>query len=195
MPKQYTCPDLYDECKTISLSKLKEWGYLVPGQLKTGAIHWSRNEERYASIGIAVNMFAEKPYLELNYTCNGKPVKYKVYLVSVRSNIGKGIVWYFVCPHTNKRCRKLYMIDTYFLHRTAFRGAMYEKQTYSKKNRDMFRLYEQVFGSEKAYEELYRKNLKKQYRGKPTKRYAQLLKIIEQSERISQRDRERMFVI
>ena len=50
MPNHHTFPDLYDECKTLSITKLKEWGYLGPDSIKTGTVHCSRNEQRYASI-------------------------------------------------------------------------------------------------------------------------------------------------
>ncbi len=73
------------------------------------------------TISIQVNTISESPYTELDYKCDSEPIKYIIYLVSVPSNIGVGKVWYFLCPNTGKRCRKLYMINTYFLHRSAFK--------------------------------------------------------------------------
>lgn len=185
MAKWHTFPTLYDECKTVSISKLKEWGYLEKGIIKSGTVHWSRNGNRYASIGIEVNTFCDAPFIELDYKCNGEPVKYRVKLVTVPSNIGRGRVWYFLCPNTGKRCRKLYMVDTYFLHREAFRGAMYEKQTHSKYARGQLKLFERVFGKEEAYEQLYCKYFKKYYNGKPTKRYLKILDSIKAAGNVS----------
>jgi len=132
MPKPYTFPTLYDEVLQISITNLKEWNYLNPEQLKSGTITWSSNGEKTASISIRVNT-NDKPYIELNYKCNDKPRKYKVSLVSIPSNLGIGKIWYFLCPQTHKRCRKLYSISGYFLHREAFNGCMYDSQTKSKK--------------------------------------------------------------
>jgi hypothetical protein len=188
MPRHYTFPDLLDECKTLSISKFKEWGYLEPGNFKSGTVHWSRDEQRYASISVLINTNAERPFLELDYRCNGEPVNYKVYLVSIPSNIGKGNVWYFLCPNTGKRCRKLYMINTYFLHRSAFRGAMYEKQTYSKNARQQAKLWGRLFDTDKIYEQIYSKHFKKQYAGKPTKRYLKLWKKLRDAGEVSERD-------
>jgi hypothetical protein len=188
MPKQHTFPALYDECKTLSIAKFKEWGYLEPDSIKSGTVHWSRNEQRYASIGIMVNTFSESPYLELDYKCNGEPINYKVYLVAVPSNIGRGKVWYFLCPNTGKRCRKLYMIDRYFLHRSAFRGAMYEKQTYSKNAREQIRTWDKLFCTDKVYEMLYSKHFKRQYAGKPTKKYLKLWKRLRQAGEVLERE-------
>ncbi len=116
-------------------------------------------------------------------------------LVSIPSNLGKGKVWYFVCPHTNKRCRKLYLISGYFLHREAFNGCMYESQTKSKKWREMERVYGSYFKSDECYEELHKKHFKKFYNGKPTKRYLKLMQKISQSERIPKEEIERVMII
>lgn len=188
MPKNYTFPTFYDECKTVSITKLKEWGYLKPNQWLNGTITWSRNGSKYASIGISVNTFADKPYIEFDYKCNDEPIKYKVFLVSLHSNIGKGRIWYFLCPNTGKQCRKLYMVNTYFLHRSAFPNAMYEKQTYSKSSRQQFQLWSRLFDDDKIYEQLYSKYFKKTYRGHPTKRYLKLLNKLKQMGELSEED-------
>jgi hypothetical protein len=188
MPRHYTFPDLLDECKTLSISKFREWGYLEPGTFKSGVVHWSRNEQRYASIGVLIDTFADRPYLELDYKCNGEPIKYKVYLTSVSSNIGRGKVWYFLCPNTGKRCRKLYMINTYFLHRTAFKGAMYEKQTYSKHSRDQIRAWGKLFCTDNVYDQIYSKHFKTFYKGQPTKRYLKLWKKLRKAGEVSDKD-------
>ena len=106
-------------------------------------------------------------------------------LVSVPSNLGKGVIWYFVCPHTGKRCRKLYLADTYFYHREAFKGCMYEKQTQSKKSRYLDKTIGAYFKSDQLYEQLYKKNFKKQYAGKPTKKYLKLTQQIQKAESVS----------
>ena len=115
MPKFPTYPTLYDEVLQINISKLKEWNYLNPEQLKSGTLTWSSNGEKTASISITVNT-NDRPYIELDYKSNDEPRKYKVSLVSIPSNLGKGKIWYFLCPQTLKRCRKLYSISGYFLH-------------------------------------------------------------------------------
>jgi hypothetical protein len=55
---------------------------------------------------------------------------------------------------------------------------MYEKQTYSHKSRRLYKQFERLFGVDKAYEQIYAKNFKKQYNNKPTRRYVKLLKQI-----------------
>lgn len=184
MPKPHTVPTLYDEVKTVSISFLSKHGYLKPNQWKAGSVNWSRNGENLGSISIRVCTYSEKPYIEFDYQCNQQPIKYKAQLVSAPSNLGRGVVWYFICPHTGKRCRKLYLADTYFYHRSAFRGCMYEKQTQSKKSRYLFKVLDPYFKSDNLYSELYKKHFKKTYAGKPTKKYLRIMEQIQKAESI-----------
>jgi hypothetical protein len=195
MPRHSSIPTLYDECKTISLTSLKKWGYLKPGEWKHGGITWSRAGNKTGSISFSVDMFSDNPCFELDYRCNETTINYQVHLVSIPSNIGKGVVWYFLCPATRKRCRKLYLIGGKFLHRTAFRGCFYEKQTYSSRNRNLCRAFEFVSKVDKAYETLHTKYFKKYYAGKPTKRYRKLAETIKKSEQLNMREIEEMIYL
>jgi hypothetical protein len=194
MPKPHTFPTLYDEVKTVSITFLTKHGYLKPNQLKVGSVHWSRNGENIGSISIRVCTHSENLFLEFDYKCNQVPIKYKVQLVSVPSNLGKGVIWYFVCPRTGKRCRMLYLADTYFYHREAFKGCMYEKQTQSKKSRYLDKTIGAYFKSDQLYEQLYKKNFKKQYAGKPTKKYLKLTQQIQRAESIPYQEIERALI-
>ena len=194
MPKPHTFPTLYNEALQISISKLKEWEYLNPEQIKSGTITWSRNGNPTGSISIKVNTHSEQPYIELDYKYRDEPRNYKVRLVSLPSNLGKGLIWYFLCPHTNKRCRKLYSIGGYFLHREAFNGCMYETQTQSKKYRQLDKTLGAYFKSDNLYSELYKKNFKKTYAGKPTKRYLRIMEQIQRAESVPYHEIKRLML-
>ena len=177
--KYPTFPTLIDEVKKVSITKLKEWNYL-DGYTR-GIITWSRNGETTARISIFVDTITENPFVEFDYSVNKEPVNYRVPLVRVPSNLGKGFVWYFLCPYTNKRCRKLYFTGKYFLHREAFSGAMYECQTHSKKWREFKKVWDMLDNSfTKAISQKY---FTPSYNGKPTRRFKQLLKKAERDER------------
>lgn len=191
MPKPYTFPTLYNEALQLSISKLKGWGYLAPGQIKSGTINWSRHGESTGSISITANTRSEQPYIELDYKYRDEPRKYKVYLTSTPSNLNRGEIWYFICPQTKKRCRKLYSIGGYFLHREAFNGCMYETQTQSKKYRQLDKTLGAYFKSDNLYSELYKKNFKKTYAGKPTKKYLRIMEQIQKAESIPYYEIER----
>ena len=193
MPKNYTFPTLYDEVIQLNMTKLKEWKYLKPNQIKSGVISWSRNEHKRGAITVTVNTKAEQPYIELDYNYKDEPKNYRINLVCVPSNLGNGLVWYFLCPRTNKRCRKMYSINGYFAHREAFTGCMYEIQTYSKRNREINKILSTHFKLDKLYTELNKKNLKKMYAGKPTKRYLRIMEQIKQAESITYQEIERLY--
>lgn len=187
MAKISTFPYLFHELLQINISKLKEWGYLKPNQSVSTVLKWSRNGTKTAEISVYVHTFESNPYIELKYSSNGEPREYKVKLYWKESNLNQGKVWFFICPKTFKYCRKLYLIQGYFLSRAAFKDfdCMYEKQTYSKYKRSLDKTFGAYFGSEKAYEQIYTKHFKKYYAGKPTKKYLKLLKQIKQAESVS----------
>lgn len=191
MPKPHTFPTLYNEALQIHISKLKGWGYLDPEQIKSGTLNWSRNGNPTGSISIQVNTHSEQPYIELDYKYRDEPRNYKVYLTSTPSNLNKGEIWYFICPQTKRRCRKLYSIGGYFLHREAFNGCMYETQTQSKKYRQLDKTLRAYFKSDNLYSELYKKNFKKTYAGKATKRYLRIMEQIQRAENIPYQEIER----
>jgi len=177
MPKFPTFPTLYDDVLKLNNADLKKWGYLKPENFKSGIITWSSRGEKTGSISIKNGIINQQLYIELDYNFQDKPRNYKIWLTSVPSNLGKGKILFFICPQTNKRCRKLYSVCGYFLHRDAFNGCMYESQTKSKSYRQIEKQFGALFKSEELYEKLYSKHFKKFYNGKPTKRY---LRIMEQ---------------
>ncbi|MBT8245636.1 MAG: hypothetical protein HKP48_09780 [Winogradskyella sp.] len=191
MPKPHTFPTLYNEALQISITKLKEWDYLSPEQIKSGTLTWSRNGNETGSISIKVNTHSEQPYIELDYKYRDELRNYKVSLVSMPSNLGKGLIWYFLCPQTKKRCRKLYSIGGYFLHREAFNGCMYETQTQSKKYRQLDKTLGAYFKTDDLYSQLYQKHFKKTYAGKPTKKYLRIMEQIHKAESIPYQEIER----
>ena len=137
IPKSHTFPTLFDEVLQLSITKPKEWSYLKRNQIRTGAISQSRSGYEIGSISIQVYTNVSTPVIHLDYKYRDKLSNYKVYLVSVPSNLGKAEILYFQCSNTKKRCRKLYSIGGYFFHREAFIDCMYQSQTYSKHYRQL----------------------------------------------------------
>lgn len=179
MPKPYTSPSLYNELKTLSVSLLKKCGYLRANQIQSGTLTWSRNGDKIGSISILVNTQTGVPYLELDYRCNDIPINYRVILASMPSNLGKGLVWYFVCPQTKKHCRKLHLAGNYFYHRSAFNGILYESQTYNKSIRQLRKDLDRAFQVEDILNQVNAPNFKTHYKGVPTKRYRKFNILVE----------------
>ena len=188
MPKPYTFPTLYDNVNQISITKFKEWGYLKSNLEINRTLHWSVRGTETAVISIFVNTNTSSPFIELSYRYKDKPIRYRVSIMSIESNIGNGKIWYFICPKTYKRCRKLYLVDGHFLHREAVKGCLYISQKRSKKEREIDKVYGAYFNKEELYKQLNTKHLKKTYNGQPTKRYLKIQKQLEQAERINYYD-------
>src|SRR5687767_171018 len=100
-----------DDCKTINLSYLLNKGFLGHDSQIEGTLSWSRNETKTGSVSIVIDTtLKELSFLKLAYTLTDyetnekKDLSYKIYLQSVKSNLGKGKRWYFICPSTGKRC-------------------------------------------------------------------------------------------
>lgn len=185
MPKYPTYPVLFDNVLQLNISKLKEWGYLNIGKVKSGTVTWSNNGNKTGSISVMVNTRCEQPFIELDYSYGQKPRKYKITMVTIPSNLSTGKIWYFLCPKTLKKCRKLYSVDGYFLHRNAFNGCMYESQIQSKYYKLLDKTYGASFKLENLYEQIHKKHFKKFYSGLPTKRYLKLSKMIARAEKDS----------
>jgi uncharacterized protein (UPF0332 family) len=71
---------------------------------------------------------------------------------------------------------------------------MYEKQTQSKKYRQLVKTLGVYFQTEKLFEQLYKKHFKKQYAGKPTTKYLKLTQQIEKAESIPDHEIERALI-
>jgi hypothetical protein len=169
----------YDNCKSLSISDLTHWGYLMPLQLQKGTITLTSDEIggslTTTKIHILVNTHSANQYITLEYTIVNTLISDTIRLVSIPSNIGKGYVWFFICPITGKRCRKLHFIANHFYHRSAFKGCMYEKQSYSHTFREILKPVERIVALDKNLELLSKKHFKRYYSGKPTKRYLRIM--------------------
>lgn len=193
MPKPSTYPPLYNDALQLNIATLKEWGLLAPNQIKSDTVTWWRNGNVRGKIKIAIDTTHHQPFIVLDYKYGNEPRKYKVTLIAKESNLGKGKIWYFICPQTGKLCRKLYSIDGYFYHRKAFTGCMYESQTQSKLYRSIDKTYGAFFKLDLLNSELRRKHAKQFYAGTPTKKYLKLIKEIEKAKSVSWGEIENCF--
>lgn len=142
--------------------------------------------ERYQTLNTSDNIVKRaikrgKSYLDLCYTIKGEQVSYSIKLTSAPANIGKGQVWYFICPSTGMRCRKLYLIEKYFVHRKAYRKIYYDSQTHSSIDRMLYKFPK----ADKAQKLIQSKYFRKYYKGQPTKRYLKCLKQIQDANQTS----------
>lgn len=182
MARLPTFPNLLDEALKLSITYLRRDNILKPNTHLNVVTNWTKKGKHIASINIEVKTADADGYIILDYSFNDKPIRYTIQLTSIKSNLGNGLIWYFVCPITNKRCRLLYQIQGYFYHRDAFPNTVYETQTRSKYMRYLETNFADMVGVNLLYDKIHQKHFKKYYNGKPTKRYKKLMERIRQAE-------------
>lgn len=166
---------LNKETRRIELSKLLKSKMLEKGYTKTFEYNWTCEGSPTGSISIKTFWSKKEKYVRLCYaTTNGKTgdktkYDYKVELLTVKSNLGKGEILYFKCPQTGKRCKILYMAysSEIFKSRSAYLNRIYyPSQMYSK-------LQYPAIQSRKLEKEINKirnqKYLRLQYKGEPTR--------------------------
>lgn len=172
MPRNPTLQPTIDECLTIKISVLNQWGHLKPGLEESNrTMAWKRSGFQVGSISYSIRSTgSSQKKMILNYKYQGQPVHYTVSIESVITNLGNGKRWYFICPETGKRCMNLISPprSKYFLHRSAFPELMYNSQKKSKEYRKFEKEFSPIFELERLEEELHSKYRKKHYRGKAT---------------------------
>jgi hypothetical protein len=187
MPRIAMYPSTVEDCLILSTTNLKQLGYLQPNITKSGIITHSRGGAAIAKYSIEVAMGKYNGTLTFDYTSgigsNKQAINYSVNIISIPTNIGNGLRYYFVCPRTNKLALKLYKTAGchYFLHREAFNGLMYQSQIESKTWRLLSKSVDGYYMQlDMLNSEFYRKGKgmrKTHYQGKPTKAYQRILNI------------------
>ncbi len=155
----------------MDVAGLRKLGYFRETGVIRGRISWGR--------GLSVTVFSdiENNLILINPLSLGQISV--IFLKSLPSNLGKGRVWYFLCPDTGKRCRKLYWINSQFSSRHAFPDAMYRSQAESRRDR-ILRRYITLAGTTKnpkaEWDNSDQQHFRAYYRGKPTRRYRDYLR-------------------
>ena len=137
-------------------------------------------------IEVEVNSISE--FINLNYTYEKKVIKQFIELEAKNTNLDNGLIWYFLCPETEQRCRHLYL---------AFDSLHFKsKEAYAKVNQRMYYQTQILKPSEYAIyrtdqlESMYKnfsfKNLKKTYRGKQTSTLTKYNKIMDKLEKFTE---------
>ena len=143
-----------DYIPRITLSNLKE---LIKRQSETDATLCARFTLK--GIQYTAVAFLNKNEMLFYWDYEGERRKVIVALCSEPSNLGKGQVWYFLCPYTGRKCRTLFLNGKVIASRYAF-CHVYSYQNESKRNR-IFRGCGKIDTPERKYG-------KKMYKGKLT---------------------------
>ena len=176
MPKPNTFPTLIEQEKTLTTGYLSKCGYFKTEYKATGYTGWTSNRTKDLDITITSIMEKGKERVILTYNdLNDIPAEQIIYLTSKVSNLGNGLIWFFICPYNGVTCRNLIFVFNRFMHHSNIKNSMYGTQAESKYWRKIFQLQPNIPRTEKILNEPYKKHYKKYYKGKMTKRYKKYL--------------------
>lgn len=185
MPRIAQYKDCFDEVIQISISDLRRLGYLKQSGVKAGLIVWTDlgrqggelthrlDDSRELSIEIVVDL--PNGIMQLDYKMHNRPIRCSFAIESVQSNLGTGLVYYFVCPNTKRLCRKLYLMGSVFRSRFACPSTLYSSQIITKSFHHLFALIEMIQANRRTREFVSKPYAKPFYKGKPTRRFKSLL--------------------
>ncbi len=165
------------EAQRIEISFLLKQGFISKGGIISGSLSWNNG----SSIGIQSETTEGKQEIRLYYQ-NQKPtgeindLDYRIQLSSIPSNLGRGLIWYFICPISGRKARILYKCygSLYFKSRKAYQGRIYYSCQIASKNN----LHnERYFSLEKEIGKLKPLIRKKQYQGKETRLQERIRKL------------------
>jgi len=169
-----------DSVLKIELSYLLQKGYIKKGSSLSGKLLWTNG----SNVGIETKYTENEKYIRLKYsiTENESQVKtnydYRIELTTLKSNLGRGELLYFVCPVSQSKCRVLYQNNdtAKWQSRQAYKKRIYYRsQQISKNYRKIFAYFQIV----EAIENLTNRITKTNYKGKYTKTTNRLIALHE----------------
>ena len=169
---------LFENCKTISVYDLMKTGVLVSGKEADLIILFGSYDGEQAEVQMHINAVNTHPFISLMYILDGWQKNYRINLVSGPFRQNCEPQWYFICPLTGIRCRKLYFSDGYFSHRKAIKGA-YSRQIETRTVRKSIIQVEKICALGKMLEKVNAPWFRKTYAGKPTRACNRILRAIQ----------------
>lgn len=170
----------------LDINYLRKNGYIQENCTIQGTLGYTNgNKMAFKSIFSPSERFIELSYTLTTYEGKKTVCNYKVDIVQIPSNLGKGYNWYLICPVSGRKAKILYSAygSPKFMCREEYARrrcrVYYPVQTSSKYEYHNDRYWEL---ERSTIPRLRVKRGKKTYRGKPTKRYLRLQKAWEQWE-------------
>ena len=161
------------EARRLDLSFLIKRRLLQKNATIQGVINWNIRDEPTGSMTVLTSHTPDEKYIRVSYTVTdfygvATSLDYKIDLVEVDSNLGKGKVLYMVCPESGKRSRILYLAygAKKFKCRDAYQNRLYFSTQKCSKTDIWNTKYFEIESKLEKFGNLRTKT----HKGKPTKR-------------------------
>lgn len=194
MPKPSKYPLIINNMKRLCVQTFVNGGCIKQGYVVQGISNWTTQGEVTSSISFKIDYTKQEPIIILDYSNEQKDYSISIQITSVKSNLGKGKIYYFICPETKKRCKYLTLFRCEFIHRTALPYAFYESQWYSKKIRFCDKVLKIQNKHYKALDLIDSKHFKREYNKRLTKTFLNALNDIKNGQKVEHIDVERIIV-
>lgn len=178
---------LSHQCKRIDLSYLLKRNIIQQGKATQATLGWNDD----SSISIKTNWSNQDRYILLDYTHtdyegNKRALSYRVNIIALPSNLGKGQVLFMICPVSGRLCRKLFMAygSQYFKSIKAYQTRIYYTGQLSSKLSRSNDKYWQLFN---YFESLPKQRNQSHYKGIETKRNIRTVKLCERLNELDER--------
>ena len=141
---------------------------IVPGETRSGTIEWRSG----AIIKFESYLDESNSYIRLLYTITSADGEQKfidsfIQIVSMPSNLGKGVIYFFICPENGYKCRILY--KTHNSDTWKSRSAYHPRIYYPYQLSSIYNYYNDRYWATKGeVEHLYSRQVKSHYGGHPT---------------------------
>jgi hypothetical protein len=173
MGRERTGAMFTSEARRLELSFLIKRGLLQRNARIQGVINWNIRNEPTGSMSVITNHSPDEKYIRVLYTAtNFDGVKtnfdYKIDLVEINSNLGKGKVLYMICPESKKRCRILYL--AYRANRFKCREAYQNRLYFSTQKCSKLDFWNTKYFEMQSKIEKFGSLRTTTHKGKPTKR-------------------------
>lgn len=180
-----------NECRKLDLRWMLKNGYIYKGGMATGEMQW----ENGGSASFRSVYTKDEAYFQISYSLTDMSGTetyhdYRIELIRIPSNLGKGEVIYFQCPESGKLARVLYMAyrNNKYVHRDWYlenygRRLFYNTQSDPKDDYHNTMYFNLKHKTEIWQKSLFAKHRKIYYAGKPTKEYQQYLNMKDKMER------------
>lgn len=147
---------------------------LVKGARITSLQSWTNG----SAINLECSYTQDQKEIRLFYKIGETLIDYRIQIAEMKSNLGKGVNLFFVCPVLHTLCKNIYLCygsDIFKSFQAYNKRIYYSTQICSKE----YRTVAQSFNEEKKLDKLQAMRQALDYKGKPTKRGERLKRIRE----------------
>lgn len=173
MARPTSNPVIINDLIKFSTSDLRILNSLANDKSFSKELVWKskNNSNKREIIASVLIQISDDSHFELSYQYMDINHSYIVEIEKLASNIRRGEVFFFKCPHCNRRCRKLFLFQGYFICRYSIHNSFYESQVCSKQSRETNKLINSIKNYNNAISDLGNENYRYTYNGITTKRH------------------------